>query len=122
MEHNRAGEAFWSHPSVYVFRYEQLIENFESTVTHILGFLGEQYEPGMHEYHNSPKHFYFYIIEKPPDASRIHHNQYRNWQINQPLFDGRGKWKRMTEQEKLVVKEHANEMLVDYGYVDNVNW
>ena len=120
--HNRAGEAFWSHPNVYVLRYEQLIENFELTITDTLRFLGEYYEPEMQDYHSKPKYFYSNIIEKPPNAFRENHMPHRNWQINQPLFDGRGKWKRMTEQEKLIVKDIANEMLVAYGYVDSVYW
>jgi hypothetical protein len=59
---------------------------------------------------------------KPPSAHEAQHRQYRNWQINQPLFDGRGKWKRMTSEEKRMVKEIAGHMLVECGYVGDNNW
>ena len=122
IEDNRAGQAFWNHPNVYVFKYEQLIENFKQTVSGILDFLDESYEQEMVNYYKTPKYYFSNTIKKPQTAFGENHDQYRNWQINQPLFDGRGKWKRMTEPEQVNVKEQANQMLGAYGYVDNENW
>jgi hypothetical protein len=120
---NRAGEAFWSHSNVYVLKYEQIVDDFDSTMRDIMSFLGENYEPEMRQYHQSPRYFFYTnSIERPPNAFGKNHRQYRNWQINQPLFDGKGKWKRMTEEEKFLVKEHANEMLVKYGYATGRDW
>ena len=51
-----------------------------------------------------------------------YHNQYRNWQINQPIFDGRGKYKKLNKAEKNIVKKEANEMLIEYGYIKNDEW
>ena len=47
---------------------------------------------------------------------------YRNWQINQPLFDGRGKWRQMTEEEKRLVKAKAYGMLAELGYGAQADW
>ncbi len=87
VEDNRAGRDFCSHPSVYVFTYESLIECFESTVKGVLEFLGEEYEDGVKAYHKTPRYYYSNKIEKPETAFGKNHDQYCNWQINQPLFD-----------------------------------
>jgi hypothetical protein len=47
---------------------------------------------------------------------------YRNWQMNQPLFDGRGKWHRLTEGEKQLIKNKAGQRLIKYGYAADLNW
>jgi len=118
VEDNLAGEAYWQHPNVYVLKYESIIEDFEGTIATVLDFIGEEYEPAMHEYHrmNSPNQAE--RISKPPSPNGKNHNRYRRWQISQPLFDGRGKWKGMTDEEKRIVQEHAGEMLARYGYAD----
>lgn len=122
INYNRQGEAFHKHPNVYVLRYERLIQKFESTLSGILSFLGEAYESEMCEYYKTPKYFYSNEIKRPQDAFGTNHAVNRNWQINQPLFDGRGKWMRMTDQEKCIVKDLANEMLIEYGYVNSHDW
>ncbi len=122
IEDNNAGRQFWEHPNVYVIRYENLIEDFDSTMSSLLAFLGVDFEPDIREYHKTPKRYYADEIAKPPAAHEEHHRQYRNWQINQPLFDGRGKWKKMTDEEKTLVKDLAGQMLVEYGYVKDHSW
>jgi hypothetical protein len=119
---NRAGQQYWDHPNVHVLKYERIVEDVEGTITAALHFLGEEYEPEMREYHRSPKSIYHRKLAKPESPSGKNHEQYRNWQINQPLFDGRGKWMRMTAVEKRIVKEHANDMLIEYGYVTDDKW
>jgi hypothetical protein len=49
------------------------------------------------------------------------HNQYRSWQINQPVFDGRGSWKAMSDEELSFVTSIAGSMLVEFGYTDMDN-
>jgi hypothetical protein len=119
---NRAGQAFWSHPRVYRLHYEALIENFAATMTGVLHFLGEKFEPGLAEYNKTARRYYSEQLEKPPNAFGTNHEQYRNWQINQPLFDGRGKWKRLAEREKDLIKKLAGDMLIEYGYARDKNW
>jgi len=47
----------------------------------------------------------------------------RNWQINQPLFDGRGRWiKEMTEDDKVIFKDKAQKYLEKFGYADANSW
>ena len=51
------------------------------------------------------------------------HLEYRMWQVTQPLFDGRARWKKgMDEADKAKFKELAGEMLIHYGYETNNDW
>jgi len=121
-EDNRAGQAFWDHPQVHLVRYEKLVAEFEDTIHAIMEFLHEEYEDSLSRYHETSRCFFTSRIEKPPNAFRENHDLYRNWQINQPLFDGRGRWLRLTEEEKNLIKEKAGEMLIEYGYAKDLNW
>lgn len=101
-----------------MFKYEDIVEDFESTLSDILSFLGEKYESKIEKYHEKQIMYYSKIIKKPSSAIQKYHKPYRNWQINQPLFDGRGKWKRLSEEELSLINTNAGEMLVEFGYLD----
>jgi len=116
VEDNRAGQGFWSDPRVQVLRYEELVADFDATVGGIVGFLGENYEPGMRDFHSTPRRFYSDDLARPSSAFGTNHGQYRNWQINQPLFDGRGRWRRLGSGDLAVVERVAGSMLRDLGY------
>jgi hypothetical protein len=99
-----------------------LIENFEGSIRKLMDFLGEDFEETMLRYHEKPKFHYAKNLEKPPDASNKNHEQHRNWQINQKMFDGRGRWKDLTVEKKDTIKRIAGQMLIDYGYTTDLNW
>ena len=119
---NRAGETYWNHPNVCTVRYENLIVDFAATMRKIMDFLGEEYEVQLSQYYKTARYYYSDKIEKPCDESDANHDAYRNWQINQPLFDGRGKWKTLREDEKQIIKDIAGDMLIEYGYAKNKDW
>lgn len=78
-----------SHPDVYLLRYEDLVVDLEAHVAALCLHLGIEYEPAMLDYHKTP-HLWFGRKEVR-DANT--HEEHRNWQVNQPVFDGRGRWK-----------------------------
>jgi hypothetical protein len=118
METNEIGKQFWNDSNVYVLKYEDMITDFEKTMTGVLRFLGEDYEEGIKNYHKEEKKWYSGIVARPSSTrGDDNHRQHRNWQINQPLFDGRGRWKKMSEQELAYVYEKAGEMLIEFGYL-----
>ena len=119
---NLLGEAYWEDESVKVIRYEDLVEDPRLILEELLVFLNEPFEPECLDFHDKPKSYYSDKVECPPDATQKNHKQYRNWQINQPLFDGRGKWKQMSAEDKKVVKNVANKKLIEYGYVTDEEW
>lgn len=117
VEDNRAGQIFWDRENVHVLKYEDLIEDFDSTITAALNFIGEEYHQACKDYHlkQRPK-------EKPSGQGGEDHQKFRDWQISQPLFDGRGQWKALDGEERRAVKEIAGDMLAEYGYAKDNNW
>ena len=95
---------------------------FEKKLREIFEFIGETFEVSITRYHEKPRHYFVSSIEKPANVFGDNHYLYRNWQMNQPLFDGRGKWQRLMESEKQLIKEKAGEMLIRYGYASDLNW
>ena len=121
---NLAGYSYWNHPQVHVVKYEDLVTNPELTLRKVFEFLGEEYNPKVLEFYRIEKRWYSSEIVKPDKIeSKQEHLQNRNWQINQPLFDGRGRWKKeMTEGEKIIFKKKAQKYLLEFGYVQDDNW
>ena len=115
---NRAGEKFWSHPQVMRFAYEELVTQPQATVERILEFLGETLEDGMVNYHERPRALCATGAKKnSAEKTGAEHRERRNWQINQPIFDGRGKWKQeLTADEAAFIEQRAGAMLREYGY------
>lgn len=116
IEDNHAGKNFWNHPNVYVLKYEDLIKDFQSTISGVLSFLGESYEPEMEEFYKIPRLYYSNKVIQPHEGPKDH-NQYRNWQINQPLFDGRGKWKQLNQEELTLINSLAKDLLIELEYI-----
>jgi hypothetical protein len=117
VDDNTEGKKYWNHPNVHVFKYESLIADFERAMTGVLAFIGEEYEPEIGDYHKSPKLFYSKKIERPSTECKKDHDQFRNWQINQPLFNNCGKWKLLSEEEKSRIHEIGLELLSELGYI-----
>jgi hypothetical protein len=123
MYDNLAGLPYWQHPRVKVVKYENLVTDTELTLKDICNFLGEKYTDSLLEFHKTDRHWYSSEIVKPKEVDMKTHKQFRNWQINQPLFDGRGRWKQeMTEEEKVIFREKAQKYLLEFGYVQDDNW
>ena len=70
-------------------KYEGLVADFKVTMTGIMSLLGEEYHPAMERYYKQKRKRYLNKIAGPPSPFGKNHPHYRNWQINQPLFDGR---------------------------------
>ena len=122
---NMAGLPYWTHPQVSVVKYEALVTDTEPTLRELCDFLGEEYSPQLLEYHKTEHRWYSDQIVKP-DAIKTHsdHMNNRNWQINQPIFDGRGRWVgEMSEGEKTRFKHSpAQRFLEQFGYVEDQGW
>lgn len=119
---NKAAEKWWNHKQVLVARYESLVEEFEDTVTGVMDFLGEEFSEQCYQYHQH------YLdreepLSMPGNKLGVDNIEYRKWQVQQPLFDGRNQWiDTMTNDEKILFKKLAGEMLVGYGYSKDSQW
>lgn len=113
---NAAGRPFWTHPGVHVVRYEALVAAPDDVLRAVLAFVGEPYEHLL-AYHRQPVAWYADAVDAPPPSAD--HDAYRNWQINQPLFDGSGRWRReLSAEEQRRLKRLAGPDLAAYGYDD----
>lgn len=119
VEDNLAGKEYWKHPNVHLVKYDDLVGDFRLTVRDVLNHLNEEYEDGMEDYYKIPRKWMSEEIGKPPTSSERDHGQYRNWQINQPLFDGRGRWKKLSDEELSLINDVGGEMLAECGYSDS---
>jgi len=123
VQDNAAGEAHWSDRRIHLIRYEHLVHAPEETLRTLMAFVDEPYDTSLLHYHRMPLRFYSNRLARPPSPTGRYHNQYRNWQINQPLFDGVGRWRaEMSADERRHFKDAAGCALIRYGYVSDDNW
>ena len=108
-------------PDVTLLRYEDLVVDAEAAMRRVCEFAGLPFDAAMLRYHEEQR-LWFDVPEltKGTGAAGLEHRLLRNWQINQPLYDDRGKWKRLLGPADLALLEtaEAREMLAHFGYAD----
>lgn len=113
---NNMGREYWNHPCVYTIKYESLIINFKSDISKLLNFIDEKYDTSLDHFYQQKKNFYtnHYIEEL---GSYYSHNEYRNWQINQPIYDARGLYKSLSNKDLKLIEEKTKPLLRELGYL-----
>ncbi|MEM7209227.1 MAG: sulfotransferase [Pseudomonadota bacterium] len=122
---NSHGVAWRDDPRVMQVRYEDLVGNFQNTMREACTFIDEEFEESIIDFHEKPAYIFAENIRNPGSGEGIKHAEFRNWQINQKLFDGSGKWKQeMTGEEKEIFKadEIAMRLMTELGYAHDTNW
>lgn len=120
---NRCGLEWVDDDRVMMVKYEDLVRNYDQVMPRICEFIGEEFEEGMLSYHEQPAYVFSKNLSHPGSPEGKDHQQFRNWQINQKLFDGSGKWKNdMTDEEKALFKKEALDLLIQLGYAENDDW
>ena len=106
-----------NNPNCKMVKYEDIIENADKASNEILQFLGEPAQ-NLTGYHREKKLWYSNSVVKPKSAQGIeNHMQLRNWQVNQPIFDGRNRWRTdMTKEESNLFKKKGINMMRSLGY------
>lgn len=126
IDDNRIGLSWADDPRVMQVRYEDLVQRYEETMPQICAFIEEAFEDDLIAFHEKPAFMFKHrSLSNPGSGAGDNHPYYRNWQINQKLFDGSGKWvKEMTEEEKTCFKSNqdAMQMLINFGYATDDNW
>jgi len=118
---NRRAEEHLTDRRVKRIKYEDLVQNFEQTARFVCDFISEKYDKSMKYFHKRDMYYYDWRIAKPSGPED--HERLRNWQVNQPLYDGSGRWKNdMSEAEKIKFKKSAGEMLLKYDYSSGLDW
>ncbi len=107
------------HPDVHVIRYEDLVVDPEGILRQATAFAGVPFDSAMLRYFEQPQ-LWFGVKEKRPGSGEDgkEHNLLRNWQINQPIFDGRNQWigKLTDEQVAFFNEGRAGEIMRLFGY------
>jgi hypothetical protein len=106
------------HPRIRVFRYEDLVHDPKRVLQSTMAFLGEIFLESQLLYYQQKVLWYAESYHKPAsDLGVSHHNQLRNWQINQPFFDGRGKWCGKLKPDELhLIKDRLGVLSGSFGY------
>jgi hypothetical protein len=117
---NRIAVAEACADDVLIIRYEDLIENFERTISRACRFIGFNPDGTLIEYHRVP--FTWNGCDgtvKGDGRSEAGHIQLRAWQINQPVFDGRGRWKKELPPEVALAfsRPEAADILRYFHYI-----
>jgi hypothetical protein len=109
----RAGERRWveetgivadqlGKPDSLIYRYEDLVEDPERLVGKVCAFIGVEFRREIMDYHRTQR-LWFGETKLRGDAGRTgeaDQNARRNWQVNQPIVDRRGRWRgRITEAD-----------------------
>ncbi|MER2508730.1 MAG: sulfotransferase [Amaricoccus sp.] len=117
---NRLVRAEEGAPDVFVLRYEDLIADPEGALRGICEFTGFDFASEMLRFHETER-LWFGVPElrRGTGEDGVQHALLRNWQINQPIFDGRGSWRDLLGPEDLALfdEDEARQMLAYFGYV-----
>ena len=101
------------HPRVMIVKYEDLVTDFERIMMGVFEFIGERYEEGVVRFYED-----YEETTKPPDETDgENHQQLRRWQLSQPLFDGRGRYKEFSKKQYKYVLSRQRKMLLELGYI-----
>jgi len=106
-------------PDVHVYKHERLVENPTKTLKTICRFTGVPFDEQMLSYHQEER-LWFHQEEIPEgDPEKLEHNALRNWQVNQPIFDSSGRWKReLTEEDlKPLIDGRGKKLMRKFGYL-----
>lgn len=83
-------------PDVHILRYEDLVAEPEAAMRAVCAFAGLPFHPDMLDYHRKERRWFGVERNEKTDGSAgLAHNTLRSWQVNQPIFDDRGKWRKL---------------------------
>lgn len=125
----KATLAWRSHPQVLLVRYEDLVKRTEATLDRVFAFLQEAYslEETLSFFNKKVAYQTEGLVDVAATVPPQNHEQLRSWQMNQPLFDGSGRWRAadgsgLSADEREVVRRLAGQLLIDTGYALDLNW
>ena len=105
-------------PDCVVYRHEDLIDSPETVLRKICDFLELPYDEDMLRYHERPRDWWGQTPTGPADP-KLEHNKNRSWQVNQPIFDNRGRWKKNFDQAdfSLLNAGEGRQLMTEFGYI-----
>ena len=105
---------------VIICRYEDFIEDPEAALKRICAFFDLPYTRALLDYHKQPR-LWFREQELKQGRGRSDSDlkAHRNWQINQPLFDGRNRWQAELDAESVaeLTSGRGRQVMEALGYL-----
>ena len=108
-----------------LIRCEDLARQPETTLARVCDTIGEAHAPDMLQHGGD--WIEWNGMKRLDDVGALEgylaHHRLRTWQVNQPLFDGSGRWRtELTADEQQRFKELGQRQLESFGYVDSDTW
>jgi tetratricopeptide (TPR) repeat protein len=112
-------------PGAILIRYEDLVRTPRETLTRVCEAVGESRAPEMLEHDGA--WIAWNGVTRAEGVGELgakaSHSRLRAWQVNQPLFDGSGRWRRdLSRDECRRIKALAQCQLELFGYVQDDTW
>lgn len=107
-------------PDVFFFRYEDFVESPAGIISEICAFLGLPFKQTLLEHYAGSRNWFGKGDASGEPPSPDDHEAYRNWQINQPIFDGRGRWRSQytdADMSGLVFQDPGRALMTKFGYI-----
>ena len=82
---------------VLIYRYEDLVEDPTTTVRAVCDFLELRFDASLLEFYRRPQTWF----KAPSQSADLDHVTLRNAQVNQPIYDGRGRWRNELGEREL---------------------
>ncbi|WP_280562087.1 sulfotransferase [Chromohalobacter sp. 48-RD10] len=107
----------------YWYRHEDLVKNPEETLKGICSFLGIQFSEELLNFHENKFHWNNILPQTESSGKEgIEHKKLRSYQVNQPIFDNTGNWKKeLSPEDRKYIKEklesyEGNRIMTFFGY------
>ena len=109
--------------NVKMIKYESLVDDPVAVVSEICAFIGVPFQQQMLRFHgDAPDWFGVTERKAGPVAEGGDRRTLRNWQVHQPLFDGRGKWRGQLGGDDLAqFSLAAGALMAELGYEGSAN-
>jgi protein O-GlcNAc transferase len=86
---------------VHIVRYEDLVSNTESVIRGICGDVGLLFRAEMLRFYEKPRMFLDVDAKQTDGVGEEEHLKRRAWQIQQPIFDGSGRWRSELNSDQI---------------------
>jgi hypothetical protein len=103
---------------VFTYRHEDLIDDARSVLQAACAFADIPFDDAMLQYHRVPRRWHGQRTVKDADPAK-NHAAHRNWQINQPVFDNRGRWVEELSQVQIrpLLEGHGGQIMRAFDYL-----
>ncbi|WP_141675496.1 sulfotransferase family protein [Formosa haliotis] len=106
--------------NIFMVKLEELTLKGYPIIEEVLNFLNLKPYPEIMNYHKEEREFF---KNNRTNKEYDDHTQYRNTQINRPLQASTVRWiNEISDEEKAVFKDKANDLLIQFGYEKNQEW